>query len=33
MRCLGLDLGTRTLGIAISDDQGKIAFGLETYHF
>ncbi|HHU23496.1 MAG: Holliday junction resolvase RuvX [Bacilli bacterium] len=33
MRCLGLDLGTRTLGIAISDDQGIIAFGLKTYHF
>lgn len=33
MRYLGLDLGTRTLGIATSDDQGIIAVGVETYHF
>ena len=30
MRCLGLDLGTRTLGIAISDKTNFIASPLKT---
>ncbi len=30
---LGLDLGTKTLGIAISDDLGIIASGLENFRF
>ena len=33
MKILGLDLGSRTLGIAISDALGIIASGLETYRF
>ena len=33
MKKLGLDLGNRTLGIAISDDLGFLARGLETYRF
>ena len=33
MRILGLDLGSRTLGIAISDALGIIATGVETYRF
>ena len=33
MRVLGLDLGSRTLGIAISDALGIIAAGVETYRF
>ena len=33
MRILGLDLGSRTLGIAISDALGIIASGVETYRF
>ena len=33
MRVLGLDLGSRTLGIAISDALGIIASGVETYRF
>ncbi len=33
MRILGLDLGKRTLGIAISDPLEIIATGLETFHF
>jgi putative Holliday junction resolvase len=33
MRILGLDLGTKTLGIALSDPSGIIAFGIETYRF
>ena len=33
MRYLGLDLGSRTLGIAISDALGIIATGVETYRF
>jgi putative Holliday junction resolvase len=33
MRVLGLDLGSRTLGIAISDALGIIATGVETYRF
>lgn len=32
-RVLGLDLGSRTLGIALSDSLGMIASGLETYKF
>lgn len=30
MRCLGLDLGSRTLGIAISDSLGLVATAYET---
>ena len=30
---LGLDLGNRTCGIAVSDQQGIIATGVETYRF
>ena len=33
MRVLGLDLGDKTLGIAISDELGMLARGLETYRF
>jgi putative Holliday junction resolvase len=33
MKVLGLDLGDKTLGIAISDDIGMLARGLETYRF
>jgi len=33
MKTLGLDLGTRTLGIAISDALGLMAHGVETYRF
>ena len=33
MKVLGLDLGSRTLGIAISDALGIIATGVETYRF
>lgn len=32
-RLLGLDLGTRTCGIAMSDPMGIIASGLENYRF
>ncbi len=32
-KVIGLDLGTRTLGIAISDSLGMIAYGRETYRF
>ena len=32
-RMIGLDLGTRTLGIAMSDSLGIIASGMETFHF
>jgi len=32
-KVIGLDLGTRTLGIAISDSFGMIAYGRETYRF
>lgn len=32
-RILGLDLGSRTCGIALSDTLGMIAHGVETYHF
>ena len=33
MKILGLDLGSKTLGIAISDALGMIAHGVETYTF
>src|SRR5690554_5604929 len=33
MKILGLDLGSRTLGIAISDALGLTAQGIETYNF
>ena len=33
MKKLGLDLGNKTLGIAISDELGFFARGLETYRF
>ncbi len=33
MKVLGLDLGTRTLGIAISDAHHMLARGLETFRF
>ena len=33
MRYLGLDLGTKTLGIAISDQTGTIANSYKTIHF
>lgn len=32
-RILGLDLGSRTCGIAISDTLGMLAHGIETYRF
>ncbi len=33
MKYIGLDLGSKTLGIAISDSLGMIARALETYRF
>ena len=30
MRIMGLDLGTRTIGVAVSDEMGLIARGIET---
>ncbi len=33
MRFIGLDLGTKTLGVAISDVTGTIATGLKTLRF
>ena len=33
MRYLGLDLGNRTVGIALSDGLGIVATGIETYRF
>ena len=33
MKILGLDLGSKTIGIAISDIMGIIAMGVETYRF
>lgn len=33
MRYLGLDLGNRTCGIAVSDSLGLVATGIETYRF
>ena len=33
MRCLGLDLGSKTLGMAISDYTGMIASRLDTLYF
>ncbi len=32
-KIIGLDLGTKTLGVAISDSFGMMAHGLETYTF
>lgn len=32
-RIIGLDLGSRTCGIAISDTLGMLAHGVETYRF
>lgn len=32
-KILGLDLGQRTCGIAISDELGMLAHGVETYRF
>lgn len=32
-RIMGLDIGTRTCGIALSDLTGIIAYGVETYRF
>ena len=32
-RILGLDLGSRTCGIAMSDTLGMLAHGIETFHF
>ena len=32
-KILGLDLGSRTCGVAISDTLGMLAHGAETYHF
>ena len=32
-KVLGLDLGTRTIGIAVSDVMEMIASGVETYRF
>ena len=32
MRYLGLDLGSRTLGVAVSDKTGKIATGVKIIH-
>ena len=33
MKILGLDLGTKTLGIAISDEVGMMAHSVETFAF
>ena len=33
MKILGLDLGSKTLGIAMSDDNETIAFAKETFRF
>ena len=33
MKILGLDLGSKTLGVAMSDDGESIAFAKETYRF
>lgn len=32
MRLMGLDVGTRTIGVAVSDVMGMIANGVETIH-
>lgn len=32
-KILGLDLGSRTCGVAISDTLGMLAHSVETYHF
>ena len=33
MKAIGLDLGNRTLGIALSDEMGFLARPLETFRF
>ncbi len=33
MKTLGLDVGTRTIGVAVSDPTGKLARGLTTIRF
>lgn len=33
MRALGIDLGTKTMGIAITDSNKKIASGLENFEY
>lgn len=33
MKYIGLDLGSRTLGVAISDEMGFLARALDTYRF
>ncbi|MCQ2956752.1 MAG: Holliday junction resolvase RuvX [Mycoplasmoidaceae bacterium] len=33
MRALGLDLGTKTMGIAITDSNKKIASGIENFSY
>lgn len=33
MKALGLDVGTRTVGVAVSDPLGQLARGLETIRF
>ena len=33
MKIIGLDLGTRTVGIAISDSLGMMVHGVETFRF
>lgn len=33
MRKLGLDLGSKTCGISISDDNNKFALGLQNFHY
>ena len=33
MKYIGLDLGSRTLGVAISDAMGMIARAYDTYRF
>jgi putative Holliday junction resolvase len=32
MKCLGVDYGTKKIGIAVSDDTGAVAFPLTTIH-
>ena len=32
MRIMGLDMGSKTIGVALSDESGLIAHGVETIH-